>query len=39
MTTKRKRKIVYFELGNIYKNGSFGNDAPEVVTSKFKIKN
>ena len=39
MTTKRKRKIVYFELGNIYKNGSFGNDAPEVITSKFKIKN
>ena len=39
MTTKRKRKIVYFELGNIYKNGSFESGTPEVITSKCKICN
>ena len=39
MTTKRKRKIVYFELGNIYKNGSFESGTPEVITSKCKIFN
>ena len=39
MTTKKKRKIVYFELGNIYKNGIFENIPSEIITSKCKIKN
>ena len=37
LTTKKKRRIQYFELGNIYKKTNFDNP-PEVITSKFKIK-
>ena len=39
MTTKKKRKIVYFELGTMFKHGSFENSSPEIITSKCKIKN
>ena len=39
MTTKKKRKIAYFELGNIFKEESYSSDYPEIITSMCKIKN
>lgn len=37
MSTKKKRKIVYFELGNIFKKRSSDPDNSEIITSKIII--